>query len=290
MTHDLYAVRERETLKTTRYGLVRYFECEEAHDGHEESNRTLYQVYLGLKLVRPTAGFYQALHYDITQTLPRMPAGSRNDRGTLLADCELLNTIQWKHLLELKRLMPSVLSTLNAVQSPIGQAVQNMEIAYREDFYNARHLLFVVALDALFTSTEWENQGAHVAVQRIENFLGGGFEIYSENRADFESIGLKLPRTTLAETLKDVYKLRNHFAHGRWLDKAWAGKVCRQGANGFEDIYYVTVLTEAASAILRGCLKKILADSTLIEMFNDKTKMNSHFGRFVRRRKATAKP
>jgi hypothetical protein len=289
---NFYTQEEVEALKKTRYGLVRYSECEERdnRDEDKESDRLLYPLYLGLKLIRPTAGKYQVLHYDMAQTLPRLPRGWRNDRGTLLSDCESLNTIRWKDLQELQVLAPCVLSTLSTAGNPIAQAVQSMEVGYRAEFSNVRHLLWVVGLDALFTSTEWENQGARVAVQRVEDFLGCGFEIYSENRADFESIDLKLPRTTLSETLQDVYKLRNQFAHGGWPDKAWAGKVCRRSANGLEDIYYATTLSEAASAILRGCLKKILADPALTAMFKDKAKMNAHFSRFVRKRKAPATP
>jgi hypothetical protein len=288
LMHDFYSAKEVAKLKSTRYGLVRYFECEEYHDEDKESNRVLYQLYLGLKLVRPTAGTYQVLHYDLAQASPRLPRGWRNNIGTLLSDCESLNTIRWKDLQELQALAPSILSVLSTAFSPIAQAVQSMEIGYRADFSHVRHLLWVVGLDALFTSTEWENQGAQVATGRIGDFLGRGFEIYAENRADFEFIDLKLPRSTLSETLQDVYELRNQFAHGRSPDKAWAGKACRRSVNGLEDIYYATMLSEAASAILRGSLKKILADRSLTAMFNDKAKMNAHFARFVRKRKTPA--
>jgi hypothetical protein len=290
LAHDFYSEKEIAKLSSTRYGLVRYFECEEYHNEDEQSNRVLYQLYLGLKLVRPTTGTFQVLHYDAAQTPPRLPRGWRNNIGTLLSDCESLNRIRWKDLQELQALAPCILSALSAALSPIAQAVQSMEIGYRAEFSHVRHLLWVVGLDALFTSTEWKNRGADVAVQRIEHFLGASFEIYSENRADFEFIDLKLPRTTLSEVLQDVYELRNHFAHGRSPDKAWARKVCRRSANGLEDIYYPTMLSEAASAILRGALKKVLTDPSLTAMFNDKAKMNDHFARFVRKRKTPATP
>jgi hypothetical protein len=198
---------------------------------------------------------------------------------------ERLNTIRWKDLRELAKLAPSILKSLKTSSLPIAQAVQSLEIGYRADFFNVRHLLWVIGLDALFTSTEWQNRGTEVAVGRIKDFLGLDFEIYPEEApTGLPSLG----SLNLEGVLGDVYDLRNNLAHGTWPNKPWATKVSRRSADGLEDIYYATVLSEAASSILRGCLRKILADDQLVEMFNDKTKMNSHFAQrdLVRKKKA----
>ena len=149
-----------------------------------------------------------------------------------------------------------------------------MEIGYRADFPHVRHLLWVVGLDALFTSTEWGNRGTQVATGRIEDFLGGGFEIYSENRADFEFMDLDSRELPSPKRCRSMYKLRNQFAHGRSPDKAWAGKVCRRSANGLEDIYTRQSFPKQDQRFCGGSLKKFWLILLLTAMFNDKAKMN----------------
>jgi hypothetical protein len=254
-----------------------------------KSEEMLYRLYLGLKVIRPTRGRYQVLHYDMNLPVPRLPRGYRNDYGTIICDCELLNlnSLRWKDFQDLVAVARSILGTLNDARNPVSQAVQSLEIGYRADFLNVRHLLWVVGLDALFTSIEWENQGIEVSVGRITHFLGLDFAIYSEKpHYDYDS-GPTLPNIRLSDVLRDVYRLRNDFAHGTWPDKQWAGKVSRRSADGSRDIYYAEVVSEAASISLRGCLKKILADAQLVQMFTDKTRMNAHFAAcgLVRKRK-----
>jgi hypothetical protein len=273
-------------LKGVRYALVRDFECEgsERPSENDRSESALYGLYLGLKVIRPTAGVFQVFHYDLSQGVPRRPRISRNNRETIVSDCERLNTIRWNDVKELAKLSPSILKSLKTPTLPIAQAVQSLEIGYRADFSNVRHLLWVIGLDALFTSTEWQNRGTEVAVGRIRDFLGLDFDIYPEETpTGLPSLG----RLNLEDVLSDVYDLRNNLAHGTWPNKPWATKVSRRSADGLDDIYYTTVLSEAASSILRGCLMKILAENQLVEMFNDKTKMNAHFAQrdLVRKRK-----
>ena len=263
-------------LQNIRYALVREFECDDTEKPAEDekSANILYSLHLGLKVIRPCAGVFQVFHYDLSQTGSRLPRGARNNRGTIVSDCETLNSIRWTDVQELANLGSSILKVLKTPSLPISQAMQSLEIGYRSEFVNSRHLLWVVGLDALFTSTEWRNQGAEVAVGRIEDFLGAGFQIYPPPEDPWQPPVLSL---TLHDALPDIYKLRNHLAHGSWPDKQWVGKVCRRSANGLEDIYYGTVLSEAASAALRGCLKKILAEERWVDLFNDKPKMNTYF-------------
>jgi hypothetical protein len=284
-----FSKSEADGLKRIRYGLVHHFECADSERSGEEekSVRLLYQLYLGLKVIRPHAGRFQVFHYDMSQSIPRMPRVERNDHATILCECELLNSIRWVDLQELVAFAPSILIILKTAVPPISQAIQSLEIGYRADFLNVRHLLWVVGLDALFTSTEWENQGAKLTAKRVRYFLGSRFQIYSGEH--FPDLGLPVPTSpSLSATLRDIYKLRNHFAHGAWPDKQWAGKVWRRSADSCRDIYYSEMLSEAASSILRGCLKKILADKQSVEMFNDKAKMNAHFAQLglVRKKKA----
>jgi hypothetical protein len=283
-----YSESEVGTLEHIRYALVRDFECndQERSSEDEESGKLLYQLYLGLKVIRPFAGRYQVFHYDMTQSIPRLPRGSRNDYPTILCDCELLNSIRWIDLQELVTVAPSLLSIVNAGTMPISQAINNFEIGYRADFLNVRHLLWVVGLDALFTSREWKNRGADLSAKRIADFLGPDFQIYSDGFASrFDS---PIPSSPpLGEVLSDIYKLRNDFAHGTWPDKQWAGQIHRRSADSTRDIFHAEMLCEGASSVLRGCLRKILTDVQLVAMFNEKATMNAHFAArgLIRKRK-----
>ena len=211
---------ELEALKRVRYGLVREFECADGdrHLEDEKSAQMLYCLYLGLKVIQPFSGRFQIFHYDLGQPIPRLPRGARNDFATILCDSECLNRIRPIDLDELKAFAPLLLTVLKNGTLPVSQAMQSLEIGYRADFLNVRHLLWVVGLDALFTSTEWENQGTRLAARRIAHFLGSGFQVSSSEL--FSDLGLSAPASpNLSDALRDIYKLRNHFAHGAWPEK-----------------------------------------------------------------------
>jgi len=269
---------ERDALKRVRYGLVRQIEGvdDDSRLEDEKSAKMLYCLYLGLKVIRPTPGRFQIFHYDLAHPKQLSPRIDRNDYATIVCDCDRLNWIRWTDLQQLAAVGPVLVKVLTNGRLPISQATQSLEIGYRADFLNVRHLLWVVGLDALFTSKEREHQGSALSVKRIKHFLGADFQIYSRN--DLPDLGLPTPTSSpLNETLHDIYKLRNHFAHGAWPDNRWAGRISRRSSDFCRDIYYSEALSEAASSILRGALKKIWTEERLVELFNDKKKMNEYF-------------
>ncbi len=272
----LVSESEVTRLEQIRYALVRDLECEEADRPaeYEKSANALYHLYLGLKVIRPCAGVFQVFHYDLTEGAPRLPRAERNNRETILCDYDVLNSVRWSDLQELMTLAPSILRVVRTPLLPISQAIQNLEIGYRADFANVRHLLWVVGLDALFNSKKRTYREADLTRRRVIDFLGNDFPIYSDQRSPYlpTLIGL-----SLKDSLSEMYVLRNHFAHGTWPDKQWAGRVCRRSADGTADIYYGDLLAEAASSILRGCLRKILAKDEFVDLFNNKAKMHAHF-------------
>jgi hypothetical protein len=84
----VFSKEEISGLKSIRYALARNFECEDSERPSEDerSSSALYRFYLGLKVIRPTAGVFQVFHYDLSQTVPRLPRGSRNNRETIVSD------------------------------------------------------------------------------------------------------------------------------------------------------------------------------------------------------------
>ena len=269
---------EVESLKQMRYALTHRFECTHQDEPLQEnrSEQLLYKLYLGLKVVRPTAGRFEVLHYNTSEPAPRLPRWERNTRETIVCDCESLNRIRLVDLQELAALGPSLLCALSIFRNPIAQAVQSLEVGYRADFLNVRHLLWTIGLDALFTSTEWENRGKQVAVSRIKDFLGPNLPIHCGIVSPDSALPEPAP-TSLGVILDHIYDLRNDFAHGSWPETNWAGKVCRRSADGIREIDYAEFLSECASATLRAALKKVLTDGDFVDMFNDKAKMNAHF-------------
>jgi len=252
----------------------------------ETSKNQLYRLYLTLKIIRATKERFLVLHYTLGDGNPRVEDSWRNEFDSELLDCEYGFSICPGDLYELARVAPQSLPILGNRTLSVTQAIYNLEIGCRAEFFNVRHLLWVVGLDALFSSKQWEHRGADVIKKRIALFLGEDFAIYPDKRE------LHLPRLigmSLRDSLDEIYKLRNHFAHGTWPDKSWAGKVCRPRAVGTGDVNYSGILVEAAAATLRGCLRKILSDDEWVSMFNDKKRMNAYFASrgLVRKPRAT---
>ena len=277
MSPLLVSESEVTRLEQIRYALVRDLECEEADRPaeYEKSANALYHLYLGLKVIRPCAGVFQVFHYDLTERTSRLPRAERNNRETILCDYDVLNSVRWSDLQELMTLAPSILRVVSQdslITDFAGDSKPGNRIP--RNFANVRHLLWVVGLDALFNSKKRTYREADLTRRRVIDFLGNDFPIYSDQRSPYlpTLIGL-----SLKDSLSEMYVLRNHFAHGTWPDKQWAGRVCRRSADGTADIYYGDLLAEAASSILRGCLRKILAKDEFVDLFNNKAKMHAHF-------------
>jgi hypothetical protein len=267
---------ESKRLQNVRYALVRRFDCEESEEleEREQSKVLLYRLYLTLKVIRPTKQRFLVLHYAVANGRTRIKEPWRNDFDSELLDCESGFPLTLEDLKQLPPIARLSLKILGDRKFPVTQAVYNLEIGYRAEFFSVRHLLWVVGIDALFSSKKWAHQGADVVRKRVVEFLGKDFAIYPNDR-DF---GLpRLVGLSLDDALAEIYRLRNYFAHGSWPNKSWAGKHSRPLAFGGGHVNYSGVLLESAAAILRGCLRKILSDANWIEIFNDKKRMNKYF-------------
>jgi hypothetical protein len=266
--------RECKRLRNTRYALVRRFECATSEDVAEKeiSKNLLYRLYLSLKVIRASKERFVALHYLVGKGNPTVRGSWRNEFDSELLDCEFEFPIRPEDLRELANVARQSLAIFANRTLSVTQAAYSLEIGYRAEFVNVKHLIWVVGLDALFSTDK--NTTSAVVKKRISDFLGEDFVMYPDQRE------IDLPRLiglSLNDALEEIYKLRNHFAHGTWPDSRWAGKVCRPRALGTGDINYSGMLLEAAVAILRACLRKILNDNELMDMFNNKAKMHAHF-------------
>ena len=132
--------------------------------------------------------------------------------------------------------------------------------------------MWVTALDALFTSAK--HWGSHLASRRIQHLIGSDSRIYEP--ADFPSY-VVVPSFTVKQVIRDIYELRNKFAHGEWVPKEFLDRRGYSGKAG-EQLNYADVLLEATSIILRMSLIHILREN-LLGIFGTKTALDWHFSR-----------
>jgi hypothetical protein len=271
-----HGASETNRLRNTQFALVRRFKCSSSNEGLEieKSKNLLYRLYLSLKVIRATKERFVVLHYKLGHQEPTVRDFWRNEIDSELLDCEFGFSIRPEELCELAQIAQQSLGILGNRTLPVTQATYSLEIGYRAEFFNVQHLLWVIGLEALFSSKERKHQGSDVVKRRVLHFLGNDFLIYPQQRDS------ELPRLigiSLRDALNEIFVLRHDFAHGTWPASRWAGKVCRPTALGTGYVNYSGMLLEAAAAILRGCLRKILADENLVVMFNEKKRMNAYF-------------
>lgn len=265
-------------LKSWRYGLMHVYEAEEHLQSYpeKESKELVHKVFLGLRIVRPTRQPYASLQAKLRDHLTIDPFTFSHPEPILMVpEAEILNVVRTQDAQELRAIAPALLKAFESEYRPVTRAIRNLEVGYNTDFVDVQHLLWVTGLDSLFTSREWKNRGSWVAAERIKKFLGADYRIYKDG--DLPSY-LPTPKTTVADVVTDVYKLRNYFAHGEWPGKEWTEKPFRQ-AVADEPVSYADMLREASSVILRASIANILKED-LLDLFGDKMRMNAHFAQF----------
>jgi hypothetical protein len=133
-------------------------------------------------------------------------------------------------------------------------------------------LMWVTALDALFTSAnQW---GSDLAIRRIQYLIGPNSRVYEPG--DFPSY-IVVPSLTVGQVARDIYRLRNKFAHGEWVPQEFLDRPGYSGKAG-EQLNYADVLLEATGTILRMCLIRILTQG-LLEVFRTKDALDWYFSR-----------
>ena len=266
---------EVKELKQWHYALVHYFDSEEYLTSHpEENSRELVQkVFLGLRIVRPSWTPYQYLRAVVREDEGFVPAGFSKAEGRLtVSSCDAANYIRKKDAGLLREIVPSLLNAYNVDSLTVRRAIRILELGYVSEFIDVKQLIWVTALDALFTSAaHW---GSDIASRRIEHFIGADTRVYE--LAEFPDY-ISVPSLTVRNAIRDIYKLRNKFAHGEWVPKEFLNKPGYFGKAG-EQLNYADVLLEATGIILRMSLTRILKEN-LLEVFRDKDSLDWYFSR-----------
>jgi hypothetical protein len=262
-------------LQSWRHALVHYFDAEEyLTSSPEESSRELVQrVFLSLRIVRPSWTPYQYLRAIVRPDGSFDPNGFSKAEGRLtVSSCDAANYVRKEDAELLRDILPTFLSVYDTACRPVQRAVRILELGYSSEFIDVKQLMWVTALDAMFTSAK--HWGSDLAVRRIQHLIGPDVRIYQPK--DFPSY-MAVPSFTVKQVARDIYRLRNKFAHGEWVPEEFLDRPGYSGKAG-EQLNYADVLLEATGIILRMSLIRILKQN-LLETFRTKDALDWYFSR-----------
>lgn len=262
-------------LQSWHYALVHYFEAEQYQtSAPEEASRELvHRVFLGLRIVRPSWVPYQYIRAVVRPDGSFDPGGfSKAEIRLTVSSCDAANSIRRKDAELLQAIVPALLEAYESDHRPLKRAVRILELGYISEFYDVKQLIWVTGLDSLFTSTR--HWGSDLALRRIRRFIGPDTRIYDPS--DFPSY-MQVPSLTVKDVGRDVYRLRNKFAHGEWVPKEFLDRLGYEGKAG-ERLSYADVLLEATGIILRMSLIRALREN-LLEHFRTKDALDWYFSR-----------
>ena len=256
-----------DALAGVRYGIVHRYGTESKWLRDEAKDRAsidlVEKLAACLRIIRPTRATalliqgdledwgFDATHFEHPIELMEVPEAQKL-WSVRTCDAEML-----------RRLAPVFLNAYTSDCMKLMMSVQFYQAGHFADqpLWKVRFFLWVTALEALFTTPNRQHNGKTVSVARVKFFIGAKTPIYDPgDLTEWE----EQPKTTVADVIDDIYKLRNLIAHGSRVPDAWF-RPDRRGLNG--EINYVEMLTEAVSSCVRRSLLRILADN-LLKHFN----------------------
>ena len=271
------ALEQREELEKVSVCLVHeYNSTPEIGADERESERLLGYIAAHLRFLAPNK---TNAEYTLKGTLKSNvlePFNFSPDPYPLfLEDCEILRSeIGLQHLRTLKKWMPWIVQFRKSWRDyyPLLLSLYFSEKAYREETIEVRHLLRVMALEALLSSEK--RHGMQALRDRLGMLFGTDTDLYAQYRSALQP---DLPELVFGKVIRDVCRLRNKVAHGDKLPPQWLKRDRRRGERGGSDsLTYADELREAATSMVSLAWKKIL-DNGLQSTFADKAKMETHF-------------
>ncbi len=190
-----------------------------------------------------------------------------------LEECEqLCAETRVEHLQKLKSWMPWIVGFRKRWKAfyPLFLSLYFAEMARREDDPRVRHVLRVMALEAL-VATDME-YGYSALRAKIPKLLGSQTDIYARYRNTDQAL---LPPLILLNVLRDVCTLRNKIAHGDAIPDRWLARNCRH-STGDARLNYCEELSEASIGMLSLAWRTII-DRALQVHFGTKDMMEAYF-------------
>jgi hypothetical protein len=135
-----------------------------------------------------------------------------------------------------------------------------------------RQFLWAAGLDCLYASKlDPKKRGSREITARLEKFLGAATKLY--DTVALPSHQKSRQRLTIAAIGRDMFKLRNAFAHGlRIPDPNWLTAPGQPEETG-----YAYQLLEQTEILLRMTLVKMLGDQKLFDTFSDLKRLDAYF-------------
>ena len=191
-----------------------------------------------------------------------------------LEDCErMCAEVKVEHLQKLKSWMPWIVGFRRRWKAfyPLFLSLYFAEMARAEDDARVRHVLRVMALEAL-VSTDMR-YGFNALRPKLPKLVGSQTDIYTQYRNTDQPF---LPSLVVLNVLRDVCVLRNKIAHGDAIPDRWLTQNCRHTIDLGRQLNYSEELLEASTGMLSLAWQAII-DNHLQTTFATKDKMEAYF-------------
>lgn len=242
-------------------------------------------VAIALQLVKPTVHFLslwlQLDNGNLTETADRPVSDLDRFMPEAYLEYQQHNVISEADVQRATGLIPRLSKALDPAHGswdhpllPIHRAVIFFCQGYSVTPTTSNQFLWAAGLDCLLASKLDRNkQGSPEIARRMGVLLGSTLKLY-----EADTVSIPVHQTTrthmeLGNVSRDIFKLRNAFAHGlpipnmAWLSAIWQPR----------ESCYAYQLLEQTEIALRLTILRILEDETFFQTFADSARLDSYF-------------
>jgi hypothetical protein len=266
---------ERERVKGWSVCLVNSYREFIRGDREKLVETLMHYVVAHLRIIVPNrTNADRFLRADVTAQGLEPLSISAHTESMYLEDCEqMCAELCVGHLQKLRSWMPWIVRFRRRWRTfyPLFLSLYFAEMARREDDPRVRHMLRVMALEALVSTDK--TYGFNALRPKLPKLLGPQTDIYAQYRNIDQP---SLPPLILSNVLRDVCALRNKVAHGDAIPDRWLTRNCRHTIDFGQQLNYCEELLEASTGMLSLAWQAII-DGRLQAHFGTKDKMEAHF-------------
>jgi hypothetical protein len=251
----------------------------------ETVNHQLKIVAIALQLVKPTAHFLNLCLQLDANNLTEMVARPVSDLDLCFPEPYLQyqqhNVLSEGDVHRAVGLIPRLSLALDRAHGswnhtllPIHRAVMFFCQGYSVTPTDPNQFLWAAGLDCLYASKiDRKKQGSAEITRRMGVLLGPTLKLYEADNVSIPVHQTTRTHSELRNVSRDIFRLRNAFAHGLPIsDTAWLSVKGQPLESG-----YAYQLIEQTEIALRLTLLRILEDQTLFEIFSDSARLDAHF-------------
>jgi hypothetical protein len=251
-----------DSVKIIRYGLACRYETPPGSGTEEDIKaesevRLLAACLMVIRPMRQNAGAFRGkLRDDGSLDLEHFEHPTQIE----VPSVHKLNSLRKRDAERLRRIWPTFEQAFNQQYWKVRMSVEFLWTGYYSDqvSWKPRFMLWMSALESLFTSQSPEHRGTKVAIARIWSLLGAATAIYEQSELPLES---PVPPYTVSDVLPDLYAVRNCLAHGDRVPDEFFTKYSRIHLG--QAISSIEVLQESVLFIVRESIMRILEGGLL---------------------------